>query len=182
MFSLACNLTKNDVEFLPIQISSAKIRVNNMDSSTIKTTSKKVSGNKNVRELFLLETTWIFRPEKFHRKKCAETTRTFWPSKLYQKKYVVTTCIFRPSKLHQKKVRENVVDFSTMETTLKKYLEMTQKFFEIWPSTYRRNIDVESMWIQRGVPIGTTDITKSILYSDSLYLLHSRKRFAILIL
>ena len=33
MFSLACNLTKNDAEFLPIEISSKKVRVNNMDFS-----------------------------------------------------------------------------------------------------------------------------------------------------
>ena len=39
-----------------------------MDFSTIEITSKKESGNKNVRELFLVKTTWIFRPEKLHQK------------------------------------------------------------------------------------------------------------------
>ena len=36
----------------------------------------------------------------------------------------------------------------------KKYVEMTWKFVEISSSTYRRNIHVKSMWIQRGVPVG----------------------------
>ena len=45
MFSLTCILTKNGVEFLPIEILSKKVRVNNVYFSTIKITSKKVSGN-----------------------------------------------------------------------------------------------------------------------------------------
>ena len=31
---------------------------------------------------------------------------------------------------------------------------MNRKFIKIWSSTYRCNIDVESTWIQRGVPVG----------------------------
>ena len=38
----------------------------------------------------------------------------------------------------------------------KRYVEMSWKFVEIWFSTYRRNIDVESTWIRRGVTFGTT--------------------------
>ena len=45
MFSLACNLTKNDVKFLPVKISSKKVRGNNVDFSTIKIASKKTSEN-----------------------------------------------------------------------------------------------------------------------------------------
>ena len=45
MFSLACILTKNEVEFLPIEISLEKVRVNNVDFSTIEITSKKVRGS-----------------------------------------------------------------------------------------------------------------------------------------
>ena len=45
MFSLACNLTKNDVRFLPIVIPSKKVRANNVNFSTIKITLKKVCGN-----------------------------------------------------------------------------------------------------------------------------------------
>ena len=52
-----------------------------------------------------------------------------------------------------KKVGGNDVDFSNSEITSKKYVEMTWKFVEIWSSTYRRNIHVESMWIRRGVPV-----------------------------
>ena len=53
-----------------------------------------------------------------------------------------------------KKVRGKGVDFSISEITSKKYMEITCKFVEIWPSTYRRNINVESRWMRRGVPVG----------------------------
>ena len=70
MFSLACNLSKTDVEFLPIGISSKKVRANNVDFTTIKITLKKVSGNnmdfstKEITSKKYVETTWIFRPVK----------------------------------------------------------------------------------------------------------------------
>ena len=86
----------------------------------------------------MIDKTWIFRPEKLHRKKYVETTWIFWPSKLHRKKYVETTWIFRSPKLRRKK-----------------YMEMTWKFVEICSSTYRRNIDVESTWIRRGAPVVT---------------------------
>ena len=41
MFSLACKLTKNDIEFLPIEISSTKVSANNADISKSKITSEK---------------------------------------------------------------------------------------------------------------------------------------------
>ena len=37
---------------------------------------------------------------------------------------------------------------------IEKYAEMTWKFVEIWSSTYRHNIHVESTSIRRGVPVG----------------------------
>ena len=37
------------------------------------------------------------------------------------------------------------MDFSTIEITSKKHAEMTWKFAEIWSSSYRRNIHVESL-------------------------------------
>ena len=43
-----------------------------------------------------------------------------------------------------KKVYGNDVDFSISEISSKMYVEMTLKFVEIWSSTYRRNIHVES--------------------------------------
>ena len=58
-----------------------------------------------------------------------------------------------------KKVRGNDVDFSISEITSKKYVEMTWKFVEIWSSTHRRNIHVDSMCIRRGVPVGV-DVNK----------------------
>ena len=75
MFSLACNLSKTDVEFLPIGISSKKVRANNVDFTTIKITLKKVSGNnmdfstKEITSKKYVETTWIFRQSKLYRKK-----------------------------------------------------------------------------------------------------------------
>ena len=87
MFSLACNLTKNDVKFLPIVIPSKEVRGNNVHFSTIEIKSKKVGG-KNV-------------------------------------------------------------DISISEITSKKYVEMTWKFVEIWSSTYRRNIGVDSTFCAR---------------------------------
>ena len=45
MFSLACRLIKNDVEYLSIGISLKKVRANNVGFSTSEITPKKVSGN-----------------------------------------------------------------------------------------------------------------------------------------
>ena len=53
------------------------------------------------------------------------------------------------------KVRGIDVDISTIEITSKKYVESTWKFDEIWSSTYRRNIHVESTSIRRAVPVGS---------------------------
>ena len=61
---------------------------------------------------------------------------------------------FSTSEIRSKKVRGNDVDLSISKVTSKKYLEMTWKFVEIWSSTYRCDIDVESTWIQRGVSVG----------------------------
>ena len=61
---------------------------------------------------------------------------------------------FSTSEITSKKARGDNVDFSTSEIRRKKYVEMALKFVEIWSSTYRRNIDVESTWIRRGVLIG----------------------------
>ena len=61
---------------------------------------------------------------------------------------------FSTIEITSKKVHGNDVDFSISEITSKKYLEMTWKFVEIWSSTYRHNIHVESTWNRRGVPVG----------------------------
>ena len=61
---------------------------------------------------------------------------------------------FSTSEIRSKKVRGNDVDLSISKVISKKYLEMTWKFVEIWSSTYRCDIDVESTWIQRGVSVG----------------------------
>ena len=89
MFSLACNLTKNNVEFFPIEISSKKVRGNNADFSSIKITSKKGRG-KNVG----------IATSKITSKLYVETTCIFRSQKLHRKKYVVITWISRLAKLH----------------------------------------------------------------------------------
>ena len=70
--------------------------------------------------------------------------------------------MFRPDKLRQEKstieitskeVRGNDVNFAINKITSKQYVEMTWKFVEIWTLTYLGDIDVESMWIRRGVPV-----------------------------
>ena len=119
MFSLAYNLIKNDVEFLPIEISLKKVRVNNVDFSTIKITSKKESGN---------------------------------------------NMDFSTREITSQKVRGKNVDFSTNEITSKKYVEMTWKFVEIWSSTYRCNIHVESTSIRRDVLVGYASIISAITH------------------
>ena len=58
------------------------------------------------------------------------------------------------SEITSKKVRGNNVDFSISEITSKKYVEMTRKFFKTCSLSYRRSIDVKSMWIRRGVSVG----------------------------
>ena len=45
MFSLTCNLTKNDIELLPIDISSKKVSASIINFSTREITLKKVRGN-----------------------------------------------------------------------------------------------------------------------------------------
>ena len=70
------------------------------------------------------------------------------------KKVRVNNVDFLTVKITSKKVRGSDVDFSTSEITSKKYVEMTWKLAEIWSSTYRCNILVESTSVRRGVPVG----------------------------
>ena len=61
---------------------------------------------------------------------------------------------FSTIEITSKQVRENNLYFLTIEITSKKYVESMWIFVEIWSSTYRRNIHVESTSIRRGVPVG----------------------------
>ena len=85
----------NNVDFWTSKITAIKVRGNNVDFSTIEITSKRVGGS-NVD--------------------------------------------FSTSEITSKKVHGNDVDFSTIEITSKKYVQMTWKFVEIWSSMYQRNI------------------------------------------
>ena len=69
------------------------------------------------------------------------------------KKILGNNVDFSTNEITSKKVYGNDMDFSIIVITWKKYVEMTWKFVEIWSSTYRRDIDVESTWIRRGAPV-----------------------------
>ena len=140
MFSLAYNLIKNDVEFLPIEISLKKVRVSNVDFSTIKITSKKESGD-NV---------------------------DFSTREITSKKVRGNNVDFSTSEITSKKVRGSDVNFSISEITSKKYVEMRWKFVEIRSSTYQCNVHVKSTSIQRGVPVESRiKISRKKLYTSS---------------
>ena len=194
MFSLACNLTKNDAEFLPIEISSKKVRVNNMDFSARRNFVEKS-----------MWSTWIFRPSKLHRKKYGETTWIFRPLKLRwksmwekrgyfdQRNHVKKSTWKQPVFFNQwsytekvsgnnlvfyhqnyvKKVCGNDVDFSTMKVTSKKICgnDLDILISEITLKKY-----VEMMWkfvevwlltYQRNIDVESTCIWRgvSIVYA-----------------
>ena len=117
---------RNNVDVSTREITSKKVRGNNVDFSTIEITSKKVRGN-NV---------------------------DFSTSEITAIKVRGNNVDFSAIKITSKKVRRNNVDFSISEITSKKYVEMTHKFFKICSLSYRRSIDVKTMWIRRGVPLG----------------------------
>ena len=127
------------------EITSKQVRGNNVDFSTIEIHQKKYT-----------ETTSIFRPVKS--KKVLENNVDFSTSEITRKKVRGNNMNFLISKITSRKVRGNEVNFSINEITLKKYLEMTWKFVEIWSSTYRRNIGIESTWIRRVCPLGGLQI------------------------
>ena len=114
------------MHFLTIKIKSKKVSRNIVDISTIKITSTKVRRSKV-----------DFSTIEITSKKVRGNNVDFWTIKITSKK-----------------VHGNYVDFSISEITSKKYVELTWKFVEIWSSTYRRNIYVESTWIRRGVLVG----------------------------
>ena len=61
---------------------------------------------------------------------------------------------FLSIKITSKKVRRNYVNFSPIKITSKKYVDMTWKFVDIFSSTHRRKIAIESTSIRRGVFVG----------------------------
>ena len=126
-----------------------------------------------------METTWIFRPLKLHWKKYVEQRgffvqrnntdkstqkqRGFFHHQNYIEKNMWKQRGFFDQRNYVRKSTWNDVDFSTSENTpitikitSKRYAEMTWKFFQIWFSTYPRNIHVESTWIRCGVLVGST--------------------------
>ena len=113
-----------------------------MDISTKEITSKKVRGNKV--GFSIIEIT---------SKKVCGNDVDFSTIKIASKKVRGNDVDFSTIKITLNKVRRNDFDFSISEITLKKYVETTWKFGEIWSSTYRRNIHVESTSIRRGVPV-----------------------------
>ena len=87
-------------------------------------------------------------------KKVCGINMDFLTTEITSKKVRRNNVDFSTSEIRSKEVRGNKVDFSIDEIISKKYVEMTWKFVEIWSSTYRCNIDIESTFIRRGVPVG----------------------------
>ena len=143
MFSLGCNLLKSDVKFLPVEISSSKVRANNMDFSTIRITLKKVS-----------ESIVHFSTIEITSRKVRGNNVDILPSQITPTNVRGNDVNFPTIEITSKIVRGNDVDFFISDITSKKYVEMTWKFFEIWSSAYQRNIHLESTSIRRGVPVG----------------------------
>ena len=127
--------------FLTSEITPKKVHGSGVDFSTIEITLKKVCGN----DVY------------------------FSTSEITPKKERGNEADFSVIEITSKKVRGNNVDFSISEITSKKYAEMTWRLVEIWPLTYRRNIDVESTWIRRGVPVGLKDKLVSTLSEFKIY-------------
>ena len=119
MFSLACSLTKNNVEFLPVEISSKKVRANNVGFSTIKITWNKVSENS-----------------------VSFLTREITSKKVREKNVDIST-----SKTTPKKVHGNDVDFLISEFISKKlYQKSMSKWPENSSKFDLRRINVISTW------------------------------------
>ena len=91
---------------------------------------------------------------KITSKKVSRNTVDISKKEITSKKVCGNKVDFSTIEITLKKVRGNNVEFSISEITPKKYVETTWKFVEIWSSTYRRNIHVESTSIRRGVPVG----------------------------
>ena len=91
MFPLPCNLTKNDVEVLPIEISSKKVRVNNMD----------FSARRNFVEKSMWETRGCF-DQRNYVKRSTWKQPVFFNQWSYTKKSKWKQLGFLPSKLRQK--------------------------------------------------------------------------------
>ena len=135
MFSLACNLTKKDVEFLPVEILSKKVHASKTDFSIIKIISKNVSEN-NV----------DFSTIKITSKKSTQKQRECFDQRNYTKKSTWKKRGFVGQRNYtEKKIRGNDVEFSISKITSKKYVEMTWKFVKFGI----RRIDVISTWNRR---------------------------------
>ena len=100
----------------------------------------------------------------------------FSTSEITPKKVRGSNIDFSTTEIALKKVRGNEVDFSISEITSKTSLKMTWKFVENWSWTYRLNIDVESTWIRRGVPVGLLYLSRSERSSNGERYFYSRSR------
>ena len=110
------------------QISLKKVRAKKVDFSTIKIKLKKVS--RNAVDMSKREIT---------SKKVRGCKVDFSTIKITSRKVRGNNVYFSTIEMMSKNVCGNDVEFSIREITLKKFMEMTWKFVEIWSSTYRRN-------------------------------------------
>ena len=152
------------------QITSKNVRGSNVDFLTIKITSKK--GTWKQHEFFDQQhytdkrrgNNEDFSPTKVTSKRVRGSNVDFSTIKITSKKVRANYVDFSTSEITSRKVRGKDVEFSTIEIIWKKYAEMTWKFVKICSPTYWCNIDVESTWIQRGVPIGQEIFSPSWKY------------------
>ena len=125
----------NDVDFSPIKITSKKVHRKNGDFRPIDITSKKVRRND-------MDISQI----KITSKSYVKISSSFCSLISCGTKYVETTWFF------------------PIEITLKKYVEATWKYDDIFFSTYRRNIDIEWMLITRVALVGFAEIFVCLMY------------------
>ena len=100
----------------------------------------------------------------------------FSTSEITPKKVRGSNIDFSTTEITLKKVSGNEVDFSISEITSKTYVKMTWKFVENWSWTYRLDIDIESTWIRRGVPVGLLYLSRSGRSSNGERYFYSRSR------
>ena len=158
MFPLPCNLTKNDVEVLPIEISSKKVRVNNMDFSARRNFVEKSMWEKRGcfdQRNYVKRSTWkqpVFFNQWSYTEKVSGNNLVFYHQN-YVKKVCGNDVDFSTMKVTSKKICGNDLDILISEITLKKYVEMMWKIVEVWLLTYQRNVDVKWTCIWRGVSV-----------------------------
>ena len=153
---ISLQLTKNNFDFLPIKITSKRVRGNNVDFSTIEITSKKGCGN--IVDFLTSEITLI---------KVRGNNVDSLIMEITSKKVPGNKVEFLTVEITSKKVRGNNMDFSTSQKSTSKKVRGDDVDFRSlklhWKSTWNRHgnspkfglrrIDVTSTLNQRGFDV-----------------------------